>query len=106
MSNFLPVNLEEAVVFGLNLLNDQSKQELVKIGWVDPHTRYCVDYIEIIGNGLGILGMENRQLLNDIAVNHSDLLHFLEADGETVEPIAAIRVILSAMSKRISSDWV
>lgn len=99
MNKFLPMNLEEAVIFGLNLLNDQSKRELAKIGWVDPHTKYGVDYIEIIGSELGISSMDNQPLLSDIAINHSDSLHFLETDGATVEPDAAIRVILSAISK-------
>ena len=93
------MNLEEAVAFGLNLLSDQSKRELAKISWVDPHTKYCVDYIEIIGSRLEISSMENQPLLSDIALNHSDSLNFLETDGGTVEPQAAIRVILTAMSK-------
>ena len=103
MSKVLPMNLEEAVVFGLSLLNDQSKRELAEIGWVNPHTKYGVDYIEIIGSGLGISSMENQPLLNDIAMNHSDLLHFLETDGLTAEPYAAIRVVLTAMSKVASA---
>ncbi len=103
MNELLPMNLEEAVIFGLNFLNDRSKLELAKIALVDPHTTYGVDYIEIIGSGLGISSMENQPLLSDIAVNHSELLHFLETDGATVEPDAAIRVILTAMSKTAST---
>ena len=97
----MPKTLEEAVIFGLNLFDDQSKRQLAEIGWVDPHTKYNVDYIGIIGAGLGILDGRNQNLLRDIAVNHADALHFLETDGSIVEPDAAIHVILSAMSKAV-----
>jgi hypothetical protein len=99
----MPNTLEEAVIFGLNLLNDHSKRELAKIGWVDPHTKYETDFIGIVGAGLGILDKTNQQLLRDIAVNHADSLHFLETEGSIVEPDAAIRVVLSAMSKAVAS---
>lgn len=102
MNQTIPKTLEEAVTFGLKLLSDRSKRELANIGWVDPHTKYDVDYIAIIGVGLGIADQTNQQLLRDIAANHADSLHFLETDGTTVEPDAAIRVVLGAMSKAAS----
>lgn len=103
MNKMMPNTLEEAVAFGLKLLNDQSKRELAKIGCVDPHTKYGTDFIEIIGAALGIFDKTNEQLLRDIAVNHADSLHFLETDGSIVEPDAAIRVVLCAMSKEVAS---
>jgi hypothetical protein len=101
MINLLPKNLEEAVAFGLDLLNDESRRELAKIGWVDSHTKYDTDYEGIIGSALGISNRENAALLRDIAVNHSDSLHFLEIDEDMAEPSAAIRVVLAAMSKAL-----
>ncbi|MBK4738026.1 hypothetical protein [Noviherbaspirillum pedocola] len=99
MNNITPNTLGEAIIFGLKLLDDDSKRELAKIGWVNPHTKYETDFIGIVGAALGILDKTNQSLLQDIATNHADCLHFLDTDGSLVEPDAAIRVVLSEMSK-------
>lgn len=104
MSNVLPKTLEEATVYGLQLLSVDSKRELARIGLFNPHAKYETDFLAIIGSGLGIMDGTNSQLLQDIAAHHSDALHFLESDGKSVEPDAAIRVLLTAMSKAAAAE--
>jgi hypothetical protein len=103
MSKHLPSSLNDAVGFGLSLLADQDKRELASMGMFNPHMQYDTDFAEIIGVGLGISNGENLSLLRDIATNHVDELHFLEIDGESVEVDAALRVVLSAMSKAVKN---
>lgn len=104
MNKYLPSSLSEAVDFGLILLAEQSKQELARIDFFNPHMQYETNFAEIIGEGLGIANGENSLLLRDIATNHVDELHFLETDGETVEVDAALRVVLAAMSKAAAKN--
>lgn len=99
MSNVLPNTLEEAIVYGLQLLSVDSKRELAKIGPFNPHAKYETDFLAIIGSELGILDGTNQRLLQDIAAHHADDLHFLETDGKSVEPSASMRVLLTAMSR-------
>ncbi|NVD97549.1 hypothetical protein [Massilia sp. BJB1822] len=104
MNRTLPKNLNEAVAFGIALLDETSKAELASLEFVDPHTSYCVDFIEITGSNMGLFDFSNKVLLEDIANNHSELLHFLELiDGE-VDPNGAIRVILAAMARHIAKS--
>ncbi len=97
MPNLLPSNLVEAVAFGLNLLDDDSKRELALVGYVDPHTKYSTDFIQVLGKGLGIFDSSNHALFLDVAVNHSEDLHFLELGPEGESQEGTIRIVLAAM---------
>ncbi|NVE01197.1 hypothetical protein [Massilia sp. BJB1822] len=102
MQRVFPKDLQEATSLGLKLLDESSKAELASLQWVHPHTRYQTDYIEIVGSSMGLIDRSNKLLLEDIATNHTEQLHFLECvDGE-VDSDAAVRVVLTAMSKDIS----
>jgi hypothetical protein len=101
MTSTLPTNLNQAVATGLGLLNDESKRELATIGYVDPHTQYQTKFIAFVGEELGIFDRSNQALLEDVAENYVDRLHFLElADPETLGQ-ATVRIVLAAMAKQL-----
>lgn len=103
MSKLVPVDLAEAVLIGIGSLSNDSKAELLAMGTFNPHLKYDTDFINVVGSAVGIIDKENARLLQDIAVNHADQLHFLETDGETVEIQAAIRVILLEMARSLGA---
>lgn len=97
MTSTLPTNLNQAVTTSLALLNDESKRKLAMIGYVDPHTKYQTEFIAVVGEELGIFDGSNQALLEDVAENYVDRLHFLElADPEALGQ-ATTRIILAAM---------
>jgi len=100
MDRLLPGTFDSAVDFGLGLLDEQSRAELAEIGYVDPHTKYRVDYIALIGSSLGIWDESNTVLLESLAASQSESLHFFDFDGEKATPDGAVRIILKEMARR------
>lgn len=101
MTSTLPTNLNQAVETGLALFNDESKRELAIMGYVDPLTKYQTEFIAIVGKELGIFDRSNQALLEDVAKNYVDRLHFLEqADLESLGQ-ATVRIVLAAMAKQL-----
>jgi hypothetical protein len=96
----LPKTFDEAVEVALNMLDASERSELSKIEMVNPHARYRTDFIQLVGNRLGLLDGSNVDLLKHIAVNQASSLHFLEIEGGVVEPMAAVRVVLAEMARR------
>lgn len=96
-----PKTIEEAVPYGLLLLDDSARVELSRTGYVDPHTKYGADFISIIGVGLGISDGSNRELLVDVLAKHSDELHFLEIEEGHATQDGALRLVLSAMARTL-----
>lgn len=100
MDGFLPSTFDSAVDFGLRLLDEQSRAELARIGYVDPHTKYRVDYIALIGGELGIWDGSNSALLENLAISQLESLHFFELDEAKATSDGAIRIILKEMARR------
>lgn len=95
-----PSTLKQAVAAGLALLDDDSKRELALLTHVDPHTKYRADFIALVGEELGIFNRSNQLLLEDVAKDHVDQLHFLELIPDMLAQ-ATVRIILVAMAEEL-----
>ncbi|SAL02593.1 hypothetical protein AWB80_08394 [Caballeronia pedi] len=100
MKGNIPTTLDASVEFGLTLLDAKGRSELATMGLFNPHMKYETDFVKIIGSKLGIIDGSNQELLRDIAIKQGDNLHFLEIEGDSIEPAAAMRILLTAMSEK------
>lgn len=103
MNNF-PKTLPDAVAAGLHALTDDAREELARVGFVDPHTEYRIDFEKIVWDALGLDDGLNPELLTHVAINHANELNFADTDGHTVDPRVVLRIVLARMVKATSGS--
>ncbi|CAN7588571.1 hypothetical protein LJR028_004201 [Rhizobacter sp. LjRoot28] len=100
----LPKTFNAAVAAGLAVLTSDARKELAEVGFVDPHTKYRIDFEKVVANALGLNDGSNQELLIDVARNHADALNFLESDEHRAEPQAVLRIVLAEMARAVQGE--